>query len=82
MEGAKKYLFGRSPFIEYSCLGSASTVQESTEGMSEDERIRYEHGLDAVEYAKNLEGPRVIKTHLPIEMLPPKVLEIGKGQNI
>ena len=31
-----------------------------------------------MEYAKNLPSPRIIKTHLPFEFLPPKLLETCK----
>ena len=32
----------------------------------------------SVEYAKNLPSPRIIKTHLPFEFLPPKLLDTCK----
>ena len=32
-----------------------------------------------MEFAQNAPSPRVIKTHMPFEMLPPKLLETCKG---
>jgi len=32
--------------------------------------------IHALKTAEEMEGPRVIKTHLPVDMLPPKVLEV------
>jgi hypothetical protein len=34
--------------------------------------------LESVNLADNLPSPRVIKTHLPFEMLPPKLLDTCK----
>ena len=34
--------------------------------------------IDSVDQAKNATSPRVIKTHLPLEMLPPNLLDICK----
>merc|ERR1719319_171183 len=34
--------------------------------------------IDSVEFAANLPSPRVIKSHLPFEFLPPKLLDTCK----
>ena len=35
--------------------------------------------IDSVDQAKNAASPRVIKTHLPLEMLPPNLLDTCKA---
>ena len=37
-----------------------------------------EDAIDSVDQAKNAPSPRVIKTHLPFEMLPPNLLDTCK----
>ena len=37
-----------------------------------------EDAIDSVDEAKNLSSPRMIKTHLPFEMLPPNLLDTCK----
>merc|ERR1719361_2951251 len=66
-EDSKKHLFIRSPFLEMT------QVRESrmgdVPGMPE----------DFITYAEEeLKDPRILKTHLPVSMLPPEVLEISK----
>ena len=36
----------------------------------------------ALEAAAQLESPRVIKTHLPIDMLPPTLLDTAKANQV
>ena len=66
IEKGKVPIAKRSPWIEVDCM------------------ITREHLLsigikdfpdDRIEFVKNLEGRRFIKTHLPFEFLPPKLLE-------
>ena len=33
---------------------------------------------DSVQFTADLKGPRIIKTHLPLSMLPPKLLDTAK----
>jgi len=64
-EESKKPLFVRSPFIEAGCL--------RVKGDEVKDRP------DPIDYAADqLKSPRIIKTHLPISMLPPKILETSK----
>ncbi len=35
---------------------------------------------NSVAWTEDMESPRVIKTHLPIEFLPPDLLDKAKGQ--
>ena len=79
-EKAKKIpLFARSPFIEMEGLfpedaDSSFMLKKSTskEEFSMDWRIK------SVQSACNIPSPRVIKTHLPLEFLPPKLLDTCK----
>ena len=36
----------------------------------------------SLEFVLSLKRPRIIKTHLPIELLPKKLLETGKVRNL
>ena len=33
---------------------------------------------DSVQHAEEMPGPRIIKTHLPLSMLPPNLLDVSK----
>ena len=64
IETARKVPLGdRSIFIEDS-----ATIPEMNDVDS----------IDSVDQAKDAVSPRVIKTHLPLEMLPPNLLDICK----
>ena len=64
-EESKKQLFLRSPFLEAGCLRiKGDDVKDRP---------------DPLEYAADeLKSPRIIKTHLPISMLPPTLLDTSK----
>ena len=69
-EIAKKVtIWARSPFIEMEGLRSKLRDEQ---GFSVDWMI------DSVEFAAKLPSPRVIKSHLPFEFLPPKLLDTCK----
>ena len=72
LEKAKIPLLVRSPFIEMGAL-----IHEHEEAMM-DEKAKAMY--DALALADNLprDTPRVIKSHLPLEMLPPKLLDTCK----
>ena len=36
---------------------------------------------DPIEFLNNMKGPRVIKTHMPLCMLNPKLLDVCKGEH-
>ena len=42
------------------------------------EKIEELRAMNSVQFAENLSSPRVIKTHLPFEFLPPKLLDTCK----
>ena len=56
----------RSPWIEVDCLASKEFLKSI--GMPE----------DRIEFINNMEGRRLIKSHLPFEFLPPKLLDTCK----
>ena len=33
---------------------------------------------DSIQFAEDLPGPRILKSHLPISMLPPNLLDVSK----
>ena len=67
LDMAKIPLLVRSPFLEMEGL----TTQEDLDGMDEKAKQMFE----SLALADNMptDSPRVIKSHLPLEMLPPKV---------
>ena len=67
-EIAKKVtIWARSPFIEVEGLRSKLKQGFSVDWM-----------VDSVEFTAKLPSPRVIKSHLPFEFLPPKLLDTCK----
>ena len=57
-------IWARSPFIEVEGLRSKLKQGFSVDWM-----------IDSVEFTAKLPSPRVIKSHLPFEFLPPKLLD-------
>ena len=76
VETARKVtLWARSPFIEMEGLWRA------TKHANMSSNIAPEHVnamIKSVEHAENLQSPRVIKSHLPLEMLPPNLVDTCK----
>jgi len=73
----KEIVFLRVPFIEMKCL--AGGKQPPVPSLAEDTAQRIHAFMTCpVTYTENLEGPRVIKTHLPVSMLPPDVVKVSK----
>ncbi len=69
LEKGKESLMTRSPFLEMQAL----TDPNAHSGVQLDQRA-----IQSLETAKHMPSPRVIKTHLPIDMLPPNLLEVAK----
>jgi len=69
-------LFTRTPFLEMGCITLGKTRDFSGLGIPENVKSMLEASLkDAISYTEDLQGRRVIKTHMPLEFLPPKILE-------
>lgn len=79
LEEGKKQIFLRTPFLEFTALGGdAPPVPAVGVDPNSPEQIMGRMMADSVSYCDNLASPRVIKSHLPIEMLPPQILETCK----
>ena len=70
IEAAKKYpLFARSIHLEIEGLLPPTNDEDSSR----------QYITNSIKTAENLPSPRVIKTHLPFEMLPPNLLNTCKA---
>ena len=72
-EESKTQLFSRSPFLEARGLGGVCACQDCLNRPKRPSQLE-----DPIGYAETLKGPRILKCHLPVSMLPPSVLEISK----
>ncbi len=70
------HLYSRAPFLEFQALNLHEFDLSSFPGRMQHAVIR-----ESVHYAETLKGRRVIKTHLPFELLPPNLLKTAKGFN-
>ena len=67
-------LFARSPFIEMEgIIGPLRDILEEQLPPQAQAMM-----LESIKLAENMPSPRVIKTHLPLEMLPPNLLDTCK----
>jgi hypothetical protein len=75
-------LFVRAPFIEMEGRFHDRLVEElakdDAKNGTEKTHALMESLLNSFKFTDNLPSPRVIKTHLPFEMLPPKLLDTCK----
>jgi hypothetical protein len=80
--GRKIPLFNRSPFLEMQVVVGEDAVQflEQELKMSdkESDRNKYEAMAQSINLAENMPSPRVIKSHLPLEFLPPNLIDTCK----
>ena len=75
-EATKKLpLWARSPFIEFEGLQPKESKNSHTEKKNQP---ALDFRENSVEYAENMASPRVIKSHFPLEMLPPNLLDTCK----
>merc|ERR1712209_1592 len=83
-EKSKQKLTIRAPFLEYTTLVSNQLQMNQISPTFEDERQRREWDefvdfkKDSISYVESAPSPRIIKTHLPMSMLPPNLLEVSK----
>ncbi len=79
VEGGKENVFFRAPFFEMSVFVGDTAAVPSMEGDKDDPKNKMARfNADSVKFTADLKGPRVIKTHLPLPMLPPNLLDTCK----
>ena len=73
----KIHLWGRSPFLDMCVLNLHEFDTSTPMGQMQHRIIR-----ESVQWARDQpeEMPRIIKTHLPLSMLPPNLLNTAKGK--
>ena len=73
----KIHLWGRSPFLDMCVLNLHEFDTSTPMGQMQHRIIR-----ESVQWARDQpqEMPRIIKTHLPLCMLPPNLLNTAKGK--
>ena len=62
------------------CLEISAHNPKLRDCLLEGRRCHNELFGDSLEYADALPSPRIIKSHLPIEFLPPNLLDTCKGK--
>merc|ERR1719167_416229 len=77
-ERSKEFIFCRVPFIEMAALARKGGVPPPPQDAPESDHRKHKILGDQIAHAESLESPRVIKTHLPISMLPPDVTTTSK----
>ena len=71
-------LYARSPFLERQTLFSKHMIDEMTKNLATEEATKIiELYTNSIEYTASLSSPRIIKTHLPFDLLPPNLLDTG-----
>ena len=79
VESAKTIpLQNRSPFLEFAGLMSQEFIEETRATGSSAKIIELERRQNLIKFAASAPSPRVIKSHLPLEFLPPKLLDTCK----
>jgi len=75
---SKMHIFLRVPFVEMGCLRSAAPTSPPKEMPEMDQGDFRRFSNDPIGYTEQLESPRVIKTHIPISHLHPKLVKTSK----
>ncbi len=84
VEGAKTNQFYRVPFVELGTLRemrrdrSLPPIPAYPEGKEEDDANLNDFILHSVEFARRLRRPRILKSHLPLSLLPDGILDTCK----
>ena len=76
-EGARVNQFYRAPFIEISAIMPEDQRPYPPEGTERSQENRAWFQAHSLEFIRRAERPRIIKTHLPLSMLPDKLLVIA-----
>ncbi len=78
-EGAKENIHERTPFVEYQTFFSEEKKESLMAGMGpEDRAIQIKSMAKTIENANEMKSPRLIRSHLPLSMLPPNLLDTCK----
>lgn len=77
LEAGKTNIFLRAPFLEISMLCGKAAAVPSLESDDPADKMKIFMN-DSVGSTARMGDIRVIKTHLPLEMLPPKTLEVAR----
>ena len=81
-EKGKMPLFTRSPFLEFQGLQKPDRHPLTKRGASEaDSKLAMmiqKTVNESVDFAANMRSPRIIKSHMPFEFLPPNLLNTAK----
>ena len=77
-ELGKLPLFNRSPFLEFQGIISPSFLAKALPKDGKQTEMMRKTFEESVDYAENLPSPRIIKSHLPFELLPPNLLDTAK----
>ena len=72
-------LSSRSPFLEFGSLFPTFASEDASKGELEEMlKAAPLFRSDPITHAKNMEDPRVIKSHLPVTMLNPEIFNLSK----
>ena len=77
-ELSKEPIFKRAPWIEFSCIGNPTGLNpDQIENPTSIKNM--DLFVDSVDYTNKFKSPRIIKTHLPMSMLPSDMLDNAKA---
>ena len=77
-EAKRVPLSSRSPFIEFGSLFPTFASDDASKEELEMLKAAPLHQTDPITHTKNQEDPRVIKSHLPVDMLNPDIFKVSK----
>ena len=79
LDSAKPYVWARSPFLEWSAFLNPQRIENGLKKLNDEQKEAWRGGMeDPINYAQGLSSPRLIKSHLPLSMLPPTLLDTCK----
>ena len=77
-EMGKMPLFARSPFLEYEGLAGKGMVTKMMKVDAKQDDHTGQFSDNSVDRAANMPSPRIIKSHMPFEFLPPNLIDKAK----